>query len=361
MSRYRDTPLRAFLLSVAVILAVIGLVDGESIAWGQTDAESTESEDSTLTWSVRPSPTDAEPDRPNYVYDLEPGETVNDSIRVRNYTTDPLVLDIYASDAITTVSGALDLLPADQTATDVGTWVELESSSIEVPSQSALDVPFTVTAPERAEPGDHTGGIVTSFLATGSQGGQEVVVEHRLGSRMHVRVDGPLQPGLEVSGLNIAYDETWNPAASSSAHVTYTVTNTGNVRAGVEQLVSTPDWMGFFGREATPETINELLPGNSLEVTVDIDAVWPTFRTTVDVEATPVPVRGGDVFDSDTPAATGSITVWSMPWPQLAVLLLVVAGFFGFRWNRRRRKRRQAAIVDEAVKEALATGAEERG
>lgn len=312
-------------------------------------------EESTLTWSVRPTPTAEQPERPNFSYDLEPGTTVRDSIRVRNFDGEPLSLDIYASDALTTPNGALDLLPAGEEPTGVGAWIVLEESTIEVPSQEFVDVPFTMTVPDGAEPGDHTGGIVTSFVsqATGDDG-QPLAVDRRLGNRVQVRAAGELRPALEVTDLEVTYSGTWNPFGSGTAHVTYTVTNTGNVRLAADQLVSAEGLFGLGGGEVAPDPMPELLPDNSLSFSVEVPGVWPTFRTSGSVQLQPIPTREGNVFDPDTTPTAASASTWAVPWTQLALLLLLVGGPFTLRWVRRRRRRREDERVREAVEAALA-------
>ncbi|MFY1671385.1 WxL protein peptidoglycan domain-containing protein [Plantactinospora sp. WMMB334] len=306
--------------------------------------------DPTLTWSVRPTPAAGKPERPNFSYDLVPGQRIEDSIRVRNFGAEPLTLALYASDARTTSSGALDLLPAGEQPTDVGKWVVLDSGVIEVPPKRHVDVPFTMVVPAGAEHGDHTGGIVTSYRSPGTDNrGRAVVVDRRLGTRMYVRVGGELRPELTVSEVRVSYSGTGNPVRPGDARVTYTATNTGNVRLGAEQVVVVPGRLGFPGREVVLERMPELLPSNSLTFSVDVPDVWPTFRTAGTVELRPVPTREGEVFAPETPLATESAATWSIPWSQLALLLVVTVAALWVMWRLRRRRRRQAAAHQQAV------------
>src|SRR5690606_17067123 len=136
----------------------------------------------TLTWSVRPVPTTDEPDRPNFAFTVEPGTTLHDVIRVTNYADQPLQLDVYASDAVMTASGSLDLLPAGEQPRDLGAWIAFDAGAIVVPAGGSVDVPFTITVPPDAEPGDHAGGVVTSFRSPGADdSGRPVLLDRRLG------------------------------------------------------------------------------------------------------------------------------------------------------------------------------------
>ncbi|XVV15696.1 WxL protein peptidoglycan domain-containing protein [Actinoplanes sp. CA-131856] len=327
--------MRLFRALVVVLAVVSGLVPG---AAASAD---------TLTWSVRPAPVTGKPDRPNFVYDLRPGQKVTDSIRVRNYGGKPLSLTVYASDALTTSSGALDLLPAGTEPTDTGSWVSLGKTKIEVPAQKFVDVPFAMTVPAKAESGDHTGGIVTSYVSLDGPD-RAVTVDRRLGTRMYVRVSGPLQPQLDVSGLTTSYAGNLNPFGPGRLHVTYTVTNTGNVRMGAEQVVAT----SFPGREITLPPMPELLPGGKLTFQADVDGVWPTFRTKAKIQLKMVPTRPGDVFGAPVVAVTTS--AWTVPFPQLVVVLIGVLTLALVRWRRRRRRASVNKQIEEAVRVALA-------
>jgi hypothetical protein len=349
--------------SLLAVLLVVGLL-GAPGRVGAQESEGT-AEETTLTWSVRPTPSESEPDRPNFSYDVSPGATITDSLRIRNFGTELLPLAVYASDALTTATGAIDLLPAGEQPVDVGAWTAMGASTVDVLPGEFVDVPFTVVVPADAEAGDHTGGIVTSYRAPGTDDeGRTVMVDRRLGSRMYVRVDGELRPELSVSDVDVSYDGTLNPLGTGTVDVAYTVTNTGNVRLGAGQTITVPGRLGMPGSEVVLEDMGELLPGSSLSFTTTVAHVWPTVRATAEVALVPIPTRAGDVFDA-APVASASASTWAIPWTGVAVVvvLLLVASWVWSRIRRRRRRAeareddatRTAVIVQEAVRAALAT------
>ncbi len=355
-SHHLDDPrsrLRRPTLVVAVALALATLLGLPAAAQDPTEGSTPPALDQagTVTWSVRPTPTDAEPERPNFSFDVAGDDTLEDSIRVRNFGAEPLALDIYASDALTTSSGALDLLPAGEEPVDVGAWIELATDELEIEPGEAVDVPFTMTVPDNAEPGDHMGGIVTSFTsASEDDEGEAVVLDRRLGSRVQVRVGGELQPTLEIRDLEVVHDATANPFTPGRATVTYTVANIGNVRLAADQQVVVPGPVVVPDRVVTPEAMPELLPDNTLSFAVEVPAVWPSFRTTAEVTLEAVATREGDAFD--VAPVTASAATTSIPWAQLAVLLVLVLLVAWIAWSRQRRQRREEAIRAEARAEA---------
>lgn len=88
--------------------------------------------------------------------------------------------------------------------------------------------------------------------ATGDDG-DTLAVDRRFGNRVQVRAAGELQPALEVTDLDVSYAGTWNSFGSGTAHVTYTVTNTGNVRLAADQMVSAAGAFGLGGGEVAPD------------------------------------------------------------------------------------------------------------
>lgn len=269
---------------------------------------------------------------------------------MRNFGNKALPLTIYSSDALNTSSGALDLLPAGTPPTDVGKWIVLGKAAIEVPANGHVDVPFTMVVPSAAEPGDHTGGIVTSYRSPGTDDkGRAVVIDRRLGTRMYVRVAGALRPELTVSDVRTEYQGNTNPLEPGDVRVSYTVTNTGNVRIGAEQSILVPGGLGLPGREALLDPMPELLPDNSLDFSFVVSGVWPTFRTTATIELRPAATRQGEELAADVPVASASAATWSVPWPQLVVLLVVAGLVLYVMWRVRRRRRRQTAVQEQAV------------
>ena len=109
-------------------------------------------------------------------------------------------------------------------------------------------LPFRITVPANAAPGDHGAAIVAVLSTIGKNPkGENVRLDQRVASRIYLRVNGPLHPGLRIEGLSVSYHRSLNPLHGGSATVRYTVHNVGNVRLAAKQAVSVT---GMFGTKS---------------------------------------------------------------------------------------------------------------
>ncbi|WBB67650.1 DUF916 domain-containing protein [Micromonospora sp. WMMD812] len=314
-----------------------------------------------LTWGVAPSSAKGPNGRPAFTYKLDPGATLTDYVAVTNHSTRPLTLNLYASDASTTTQGGFDLLAGGQQPTDVGAWVRFTRGTLTVPSASRLDVPFTLTVPRNATPGDHAGGIVAALAATTADAqGNQVSVDHRVGARIYLRVTGELQPTLTVEDLRVRHTGSLNPLAGGTLTATFTVRNTGNVRLTGRLTLGTTGPFGLGRRSVDAAGLPEILPGAALTTTVRMTGVPPLFRLAATATVTPAAVDGL-VLDPPPTADTAQAAIWAVPWPQLVLLALLALVGWALVAAQRRRARRMALAVAAAREEGRAQASQETG
>lgn len=275
--------------------------------------------DGPATWGIGPASSTGPGTRPAFVYDLAPGDAITDAVRVSNHSDGELTLDVYPADAFNTSSGAFDVLAAGETPVDVGAWTALAERVVTIPAGEHVDIPFTLTVPADAEPGDHAGGIVAGRSSGAVDAdGDPIRVDHRVGARIYARVDGPLRPALVVDSMRTSFDGTANPVGRGEVTVDYVVTNTGNVRLTAEQAVTVDGPFGLGGTRVVLDDLPELLPGGRYEGRVVVDGVWPAVRLGATLTLRPVAVTG--VEEEIVRAGADS---WAVPWP--ALLVVVVA------------------------------------
>lgn len=304
-----------------------------------------------VTWGVRTASNENGADRQNFNYTIDPGTQMSDALIISNHDTEPLDLDVYAADGFTTTSGQLDLVTSDTVSTAVGAWTAVSSEHLQIAAGESVEVPFTVTIPADATPGDYAGGILTSLPQPGQE--QGISVDRRLGVRMHVRVLGDLAPSLSVEKMHVDYAGTFNPFGSGDATVSYTVRNTGNVRLAAAQTLKLAGPFGLLSRDVeNVSAVPEILPGESWTVSVPVAGVFPAFWLSATTTLSPeLPVVAGATPGSAP--VVSSAGAWVIPWALLVLLVLIAAVALAAILLGKRRRRVRKTLEDERVQKAV--------
>jgi hypothetical protein len=259
-----------------------------------------------------------------------------------NIGVTPLTLDLYASDA-TLSGGHFALKLQSERQRDIGAWITIDGPSrITVPARTAKGptvriVSFELHIPVTASPGDHAGAVLVSLHTAASRSGNSLGLNQRVGSRVYLRVAGPVHPALTVTRLAARYraQDFWNPFGSGDVAVTYRVVNTGNVILAGSQKVSVSGLFGSATSSRLPD-IAQLLPGDYFDVSTTVKNVFAQIRLSVTVKLHPIPPVGAvDPGLQDSSTTKG---LWAIPWMLLVVILILGLGVAG--WLRRRNQRR---------------------
>ncbi|WP_447648167.1 COG1470 family protein [Microbacterium forte] len=309
-----------------------------------------------VTWSVAPAD-EAGPDGRRWVeQELDPGESVEDHLAVRNLSATDIEFRLSAADGYFTEGGSFNMLPSDQESVDAGTWIEVQPSVL-VPAGEVRVVPFSLHVPEGAVPGDHPAGIAASVLSQGQTAdGTAVGLESRVGFRVMTRVTGELAPVLAIDAVDAHFDSGWNPFVPGRLSVSYSVENAGNLRMGASSTVDFSGPLGWGQSTVGAESIADSFPGEARIITVETSA-WPLMLLfgSVAVKAEPV---DGIAASVPLPTQSVSYSVWAVPWPQIALALLLAFTIWAFMSDRRRRRRKLKNLLEQAREEGRS---EERG
>ncbi|KUM94489.1 hypothetical protein AQI88_22260 [Streptomyces cellostaticus] len=211
-------------------------------------------------WSVAPSGGD----RPSFYAEGPPGTVLQDTVSVTNPGRGPVVVHL---------SGT-------------GVQIAFAEQGVRIPARTRADVPFTVSVPAGAEPGDRSGTIV----ARDADGRTGTV-------RLRLRVGGPALAALTVEHVAVHGDR-----------ITYELVNRGTTVL-VPRLAVRAD--GVFGRvlDRAPRTLPvRLRPSARLQLTEP----WP-HRPALDAVAVRLTVTApGAAHDTATAQAR------FVPWGAVA-------------------------------------------
>ncbi|MGD9482295.1 DUF916 domain-containing protein [Streptomyces sp. TRM70308] len=321
----RRRPGAALLLALlAAVCAATGLLAPPPVAHAADNGQ----------WSVFPATGEDAPARAHFEHTAEAGTTVRDRVTIANLADTERTFALYGADAYNTPrDGGFAVRAADEEQRAVGAWLRLDREEVTVPAGERVTVPFTLTIPRNAEPGDHPGAVVAlDQRVLEARGRVGMGVRQAVGARVYLEVTGERAPSLRVEDVRWVYDAPLVPGTGERpATIEYTLVNDGNVTLS-PRVALTAD--GLFGdapvAHGTRRAPAELLPGERVALSEEWAGPPVLDRGDVRVEVTD-PRTGVH--------ATGSAPFLLVPWLLLAVFALALAALAAHLVRRRRAAR----------------------
>jgi len=343
-----------------VALAVAAVLAGGGPSWAEDSAPTPSAPgDDLVSFGIAPAGPDRPDDRPYVAVSASAGSVVYEHVAIVNTDDQPIELQVYSGDVSTAEGGGLTVTTKDQSPTDAGAWVSITGpSAVTVPAQTPATgygftiVPLVISIPADAEPGDHIAGLVAGLISDG-QGGTNapaVELEQRVAARLYIQVTGALEPAVQIRDLRT----TWEPSnimGNGRAVVTVTLVNTGNMRMAVEPRARVSGPFGALPRSAAGGRVDELLPGDSVELSIPVDGVWPLIAESVTVDAVTVAAPAGADPGLGTVTEVGHF--WAIPWLMLSILLLLIVLLVWWWLSRRRAVQPQPAGLESDLPAAV--------
>lgn len=277
-----------------------------------------------------------------------PGSTLNQVAIVNNYTAEPVTLLTYIVDGLTTEQGAFALDDQNSVPSSVGLWATLPMTSITVPAETEVEIPFSITVPPGTTPGDYVGGLIiqepleTGDVSTSADGtAVRLDVIHRQGVRIYLNVAGNPVRKLEAGALS------WTQSGDTVT-VTLAIRNTGNSTLHPTGNVAFSSVLGHNGSTlfVIPESIT---PGATIILRGTVSTA--TFIQLGRIDAT---------VSSEAPAIRAATGFINIPWWTLAGLVLALAAIAYFlRRHLIFSRRARSALAREAQAQRAMTSAEQ--
>ena len=181
-----------------------------------------------------------------FVSTIKPGESVDDGVRVFNYSKERKTVQLRAVDSIQAIDGSFACRQDSEARKEVGSWTKLEALKVTLEPGASKVIDFTITLPKDVLPGEH-GGCITaqdddSFAAKSGSG---IQLGFRSAIRMAITVPGKIVKELSLQNVEVNRTETGDYTVSPIAK------NTGNVSLDLKTRAQIVD---VFGRESPVQT-----------------------------------------------------------------------------------------------------------
>ncbi len=160
-----------------------------------------------------------------FIYTLQPGQSAEDGVAIFNNTNKERTISVYPVDAVVASGGNFSCAQKVETKTSVGSWIQLDKEQVTVPANDNVTIPFTITAPDKVDVGEHNGCIAIEDASqkTDQTSQNGVVLGFRSAIRVAVTIPGKIVKSVAITSVDVTRLDNGN------FRITPNLKNTGNV------------------------------------------------------------------------------------------------------------------------------------
>lgn len=216
-------------------------------------------------FSVQPSHIDSSnlATRSYFILDSKPNTTMQNGIHIKNTGGATGTVTLYAVDATTGQNSGLVYNAQDVPSHDVGSWLHLAQQQLTLSAGQSQIVPFQISIPKGARPGQHIGGIVAKSVAQASTQQKStfhVDVQSLSIVAVQLNVAGPQADRLEMTGIQ-------ESGANGYQNLLVTLSNTGTTLLKPHGTLQVLDARGKIRQNLTVK-LDTFLPDTTIDYAV---------------------------------------------------------------------------------------------
>ncbi len=196
---------------------------------------------------------------PSFDYNLNPGDTVLDVVKVynENETTEivyPVLVDFVADEG---EAGAPRFVPAgtDAAGAGISDWISMDMSGLVVAPDERINFPFSINVPADASPGGHYGAILLSTEPPSDVPGG-VGVASQIAALILVNVSGDVREVGAIAEFGFVDPQVWYDHLPIDFFLRFE--NSGNTHLRPSGNLFVEDWTG---RQVASIKVNESFNG----------------------------------------------------------------------------------------------------
>jgi hypothetical protein len=271
---------------------------------------------------------------PSLEFNLDPGQTVTQRIKLYNDESKPLT--VYSSTANFTAQGETGEPTFDLSAapSDLSAWITVADGPFTINSKDKIEVTATIAIPANAEPGGHYASIFFGPQPTAAAGDKQVNIKSLIGSLAIVRVSGDVRERAAIAVF--ALNRTSTTLNRLPAEFFLRLNNSGNVHVRPAGTVTIKN---LFGQTSAVLTVNENKGAVLPETTRKFEVAWAkaatpaatgNFFTEIGREWQnfgfgPYTAATDLTYGQGQQTLTSSLKFFILPWRLLLVVLIGLA------------------------------------
>ena len=195
-------------------------------------------------------------------FELNPGETVSDSLVVLNSGQVAYDFLSYTS-PYSVANGSYNAqYDVNTPRSDAYKWVQMDTTKWHADVRQTVTIPFTIRVPADASPGGHYGVIFAETQPAGETSG--IVRKKRIGMVLYVKVKGDVVNEGQVTSIATNWFYSHAPVTA-----TVSVEDKGNTDFVAQTKMTVTDLFG--GVKYTASNEHNILPGTTRDIPITYD------------------------------------------------------------------------------------------
>ncbi|HEX7260169.1 MAG TPA: hypothetical protein VF272_04540 [Candidatus Saccharimonadia bacterium] len=280
---------------------------------------------------------------PTYELSANPGDSLNNTIRITNDSDSAVTLQVSTQDfTVGGTEGSVSVLNDSVDPAAFSKWFRFPTTQLQLAPKASALVPFTITVPKQAEPGGHFATVLFNPVVTANATSTGARVIQRVGSLILMRVSGAIKEQGSIESFHTkTFKGSWQSITGSDGKTKILVASAEDLRGEHKQSFFSKGPIAFdilfknsgnvhfkpagtvtiynlFGKKVDQLAINprNVFPGGERRITV----IWPK----TDLWGGYYSAHAAAVYGSENKILTAETKFWAFPLIPFLIILVVL-------------------------------------
>jgi len=183
-----------------------------------------------------------------FVHDIESGDVIEEGITVVNNTQEKKTLLVYPADFRAASSGGFACKQLSEPKEEVGSWIDMEPTKVELEPGTNTVLEFNITVPENIDVGVHYGCMMVQEVKEESES-QGLSLSFRTGVRLLLTRQGKMFRNINIEHFKVVKQDDGRKMLNAKLYSESNVSIVTSIGIQVSNFIGTP--VGNFGGDYT--------------------------------------------------------------------------------------------------------------